>query len=72
MCFYVDDRKGALLCTAIFVLANAGLSVASLLANEAWYGMGFVVASGLALVVAAFRVNHRIAELEYRVFAAQA
>ncbi len=70
--FYVDDRKGALLCTAIFVLANAGLSVASLLANEAWYGMGFVVASGLALVVAAFRVNHRIAELEYRVFAAQA
>lgn len=70
--FYLDDRKGALLCTMIFAFGNAGLSFLSLLANEAWYGFGFVVAAGAAMFVAALRVNYRIARFEYHVFLPQA
>ena len=66
--FYLDDRKGALFCCAIFVVGNAGLSLATLLANEAWYGFGFVVAAGFAMVVAAWRVNTRITTFERYIF----
>ncbi len=65
--FYFDDRRGALLCTAVFVVANALLSLA-LSGHERWFGYGFVVASGLAMVLSGHRVNRRLAELEYRVF----
>ncbi len=70
--FYFDDRKGALLCSFVFLAANATLSVLTLSLNEAWYGFGFVVAAGLALFIAALRVNQRIDQLEYRTFCAQA
>ena len=70
--FYLDDRKGALLACCAFAIANAGLSLATLLANEAWYGFGFVVASGLALFIAAWRVNARISKFEYHVFLPEA
>lgn len=69
--FYFDDRKGALLCSFVFLAANASLSVVTLYQNEAWYGFGFVAAAGLGLVIAALRVNQRIEELEYRTFCAQ-
>lgn len=69
--FYFDDRKGALLCSAVFLAANASLSVLTLRQNEAWYGYGFVVAAALALFIAALRVNQRIDQLEYRTFCAQ-
>lgn len=66
--FYFDDRKGALWSCAVFAFGNAGLSFATLLANEAWYGFGFVVAAGAAMTIAALRANHRAARLEYHVF----
>jgi uncharacterized membrane protein len=69
--FYVDDRKGALLSCAVFVISNAFLSLATLMKNEAWYGFGFVVAAGLAMVIAGWRANNRVSELEYYVFSAQ-
>jgi uncharacterized membrane protein len=69
--FYFDDRKGALLCSFVFLSANASLSVITLYQNEAWYGFGFVAAAGFALLIAALRVNQRIKELEYRTFCAQ-
>ncbi len=65
--FYFDDRRGALLCTSVFVLANGLLSLA-LSGNEKWFGFGFVAASGLAMVIAGRRVNQRLADLEYQVF----
>ncbi|MCB1236448.1 MAG: exopolysaccharide Pel transporter PelG [Verrucomicrobiae bacterium] len=68
--FYLDDRRGALVSCAVFALGNAGLSFATLRANEAWYGFGFVVAAGVAMFIAAWRVNARLARFEYRVFAA--
>ena len=41
---------------------------ATLQANEAWYGYGFVIAAGLAMVIAGWRVNARLGRLEYHVF----
>jgi polysaccharide biosynthesis protein PelG len=69
--FYVDDRRGALLCTASFAVANAALSLPTIKSNEAWFGFGFVVAAGLGMALAAWRVNRRVAELESAIFRAQ-
>ena len=66
--FYLDDRRGALWCSLVFLLGNATLSIVTLRENEAWYGFGFVVAAGLALLLAASRVNHHLEHLEYRTF----
>ena len=66
--FYFDDRRGALWCTSVFVVANIVGSWATLQANEAWYGFGFVIAAGLAMVIAGWRVNSRLGRLEYHVF----
>lgn len=66
--FYLDDRRGALLACIVFAVANAGLSLATVLANEAWYGFGFVLAAGAAMFITAWRVNARIARFEYHVF----
>lgn len=66
--FYLDDRKGALMACITFAAANAGLSFATVLANEAWYGVGFVVAAAAATFITAWRVNARIARFEYHVF----
>jgi uncharacterized membrane protein len=66
--FYLDDRRGALWCSLVFLLGNATLSIITLRENEAWYGFGFVVAAGLALLLAASRVNRHLAELDFRTF----
>ena len=66
--FYFNDRRGALLCAFVFLVANGLLSAATVVQNEAWYGFGFVVAAGLALFIAAARVNHRLDHLEYHTF----
>jgi uncharacterized membrane protein len=66
--FYFNDRKGALLCSFVFLIANTALSIATVLQNEAWYGFGFVVASGIGLLLAAMRVNARLEDLEYHTF----
>lgn len=69
--YYFNDRKGALLCSFVFMVANGVLSYATMKQNEAWYGFGFVVASGVALLIAAMRVNTRLAALEYHTFNAK-
>ena len=50
------------------MLANGVLSAVTILKNEAWYGFGFVVASSVALLIAATRVNSRLDDLEYHTF----
>ncbi|MCB1229634.1 MAG: exopolysaccharide Pel transporter PelG [Verrucomicrobiae bacterium] len=70
--FYLDDRRGALMACIVFAAANGGLSLATVLANEAWYGFGFVVAAGAAMFITAWRVNARIARFEYHVFLPEA
>ena len=69
--FYFNDRRGALLSSFVFLVANGSLSLLTVLENEAWYGFGFVVASGLGLFIAATRVNQRLADLEYHTFTAR-
>ena len=66
--FYFDDRKGTLICTAVFFLTNASLSLATLLYHhEALYGIGFVIASAAAVLVATLRVNSSQRHLEHRI-----
>ncbi len=70
--FYFDDRRGVLICTAIFFLTNATLSLATLLyGHEAWYGFGFVTASAVAVLAATLRVNHSQEHLEHRILTVQ-
>ncbi len=69
--FYFNDRRGALLCSAAFLIANTILSLLTVLQNEAWYGFGFVVASATGLLIAATRVNARLQDLEYHTFTVQ-
>ncbi len=66
--FYFDDQKGTLLACTVFAIANAALSIPTILAREAWYGYGFVVAAGLALLIVAHRVNQRVPRMEEMVF----
>ena len=65
--FYFDDRKGALMCTSAFVIANVIGSLATL-SDVAWYGYGFGFAAGLGMLIAGWRVNTRLANLEYHIF----
>ncbi|MGI9243667.1 MAG: exopolysaccharide Pel transporter PelG [Verrucomicrobiales bacterium] len=66
--FYFDDRRGVLICTGIFFLTNATLSLATLVfGREAWYGFGFVVASAVAVLAATIRVNYSQQRLEQRI-----
>ena len=70
--FYFDDRRGTLLCTAIFFFTNMAQSLATLLyGHEAWYGVGFVVASAVAVLAATLRVNHSQRHLEQRILTAR-
>ncbi|MCB1227645.1 MAG: exopolysaccharide Pel transporter PelG [Verrucomicrobiales bacterium] len=66
--FYFNDRRGALLCSLAFLLANGCLSALTLQRNEAWYGFGFVAASALAVFIATVRVNRRLDQLEFHTF----
>lgn len=66
--FYFDDQRGVLIASATFAVLNLGLSLPTILMNEAWYGFGFVVAAGLALLIVVHRVNHHTARMEERVF----
>lgn len=69
--FYFDDRKGAVAATFLFFVINGGVTLASLVSGEAYYGVGYVLAAGIAFGVTAFRVNHLIEKLEFRIFTSQ-
>ena len=66
--YYFDDRRGALISSFVFLVANTLLSTATLVENEAWYGFGFVAATALALFIATTRVNRQIQNLEFNTF----
>ncbi|MDF1814608.1 MAG: exopolysaccharide Pel transporter PelG [Verrucomicrobiales bacterium] len=66
--FYFDDRKGAMWSAVVFGLGNVILSYSSLLASEAFYGLGFVLSAAAAVTIASFRLNGRIRNLEYSIF----
>jgi uncharacterized membrane protein len=69
--FYLDKRKEALAACALFCIANAAITYATLRVGEAFYGLGFVLAAGLALATAAYLAEQRLRRLHYDTFVLQ-
>jgi polysaccharide biosynthesis protein PelG len=69
--FYLDRLREALVCCGVFAAVNGALTLAGLLADERWYGVGFTAAGGAAVVVAGWCANRALQQLEYRTFTTQ-
>ena len=69
--FYLDKSKDAMWCTIVFSACNAGFTLLNIYGGAQWYGTGFVVAAGIAFLVAGSRVNRHHRDLEYQTFALQ-
>lgn len=68
--FYFDDRKGAVLATFSFFAINGSVTLVTLLSGQAYYGVGYVLASAMAFGITALRTNQLVEKLEYRIFTA--
>lgn len=68
--FYLDDRRGALWATAVFFVVNTVTSSLTLMGQEAYYGLGFVVGAAGGLIVAFFHVSSRLESLHRHLFVA--
>jgi len=68
---YLDKRRDAMWCTIVFTLVNAGVTAWSIVAGERWFGLGFMVASGVGVVMAASWVNKHLRDLEFFTFTSQ-
>lgn len=68
---YFDLQKDALRSAALFFLANAGLTWASLRGDMAAYGYGYALACLLALGTAFYLLNERLGMLHYWTFMKQ-
>ncbi len=66
--FYLNKTRDALLCCAVFAAVNLALTVASLLADERWYGLGFTAAAAAGTIVAGVLANRALQRLEYETF----
>jgi len=69
--FYLDRLRDALLCSAVFALTNLGLTFASLLFDERWYGLGFTAAACVSALLTGHLANRALHRLEYETFTAQ-
>lgn len=69
--FYLDRLREALICCAAFALVNFAVTLAGLMADERWYGIGFTAAAGVAIVLAGLYANRALLRLEYRTFTSQ-
>jgi uncharacterized membrane protein len=69
--FYLDRLREALLACTYFAAANLALTLAGLLVDERWYGVGFTAAAGLGAAVAGHYANRSLSRLEYETFTSQ-
>lgn len=69
--YYLDKRRDALVCCAVFAGTNLVVTAATIFAGQRWFGLGFLVASAISLALAATRVNYRLANLDYETFTSQ-
>ncbi len=69
--FYLDRLREALICCAAFAVVNFALTLAGLMADERWYGIGFTAAAAVAIVLAGIYANRALLRLEYRTFTSQ-
>ncbi len=69
--FYLDRLREALWCCGLFAVLNLMVTVAGLMADERWYGLGFTVAAGAGALLAGALSNRALRRLEYETFTAQ-
>ena len=69
--FYLDRIQAAFACCGAFAVVNIVVTMAGLMADERWYGLGFTAAAAAATVLAAGFVNHAMRHLEYETFTSQ-
>lgn len=69
--FYLNRLRDALVCCTIFAAVNFLLTLAGLMADERWYGLGFTVAAAAGIVTAGAFANCALRRLEYETFASQ-
>lgn len=68
---YLDRRQAALLVVALFVLGNAGITLASLSLGENWFGVGYLLATWMGAIPGWFLLNSHLKQLEYQTFMTQ-
>ncbi len=68
---YLDKGWDAMICCVTFAGVNGLITWFSILAGERWYGIGFLIAACVAMLIAAALVNHHVRNLEYDTFTPQ-
>lgn len=69
--FYLDHRRIVLGLTALFTLANVGLTLLTLSLGASWYGYGFCGAALISLMAGLFMLDKKLDNLEYETFMLQ-
>jgi polysaccharide biosynthesis protein PelG len=69
--YYLDKRRDAMWCTILFTATNFLITSLTIAGGQRWFGFGFFVAAGVALAVAAMRVNKHLDNLVYDTFSSQ-
>jgi uncharacterized membrane protein len=69
--FYLDRRKDVVALTAILVVLNFGLSLASVRLGPVFFGYGFALALLITLLIGLAMVQRLFRQLEYRTFMLQ-
>jgi polysaccharide biosynthesis protein PelG len=68
---YLDKGVDAMICCLVFLVTNGLITWVSILAGERWYGVGFMIAACVAMVLTALLVNHHVRNLEFDTFTPQ-
>ena len=68
---YLDQRRATLVVAGLFVLANGILSLATLPLGQEFYGLGYLLATVAASLVAIAFLRDRLSRLEYLTFMLQ-
>jgi polysaccharide biosynthesis protein PelG len=68
---YFDDRPSVMLVTFIFLLSNIIFTQISLIFTESFYGYGFFFSTLISMVIAFFRLQKFLENIDYHTFAEQ-
>lgn len=65
---YFDDRRGALLISAIFLLTNLSFTIITRFLGESYYGFGTFISAVFTMVIALFRIKYFLNHIDYYIF----